>query len=264
MIASAEGGMNIEEVAETNPEAIIKMPMHPDGRREPEKCAEVARRLGFSAEQVPKVADTLDRLYHLFEQCDATMVEINPLAELEDGTVLPFDAKLNFDDNAEPRQKEIFALRDSTQEDPRDVEAEAIGVAYVGLDGNVGCIANGAGEAMATLDALALYGGSAANFLDCGGSATREQVTEIFKLLLKDDKVKVIFVNIFAGIARADVIAEGVIAAARELSLTVPVVARLCGTGADRAAELISASGLDIIAENDLDKAAAKAAELAK
>merc|ERR1719499_3013095 len=219
MIASSEGGVNIEEVAEKNPDAIVKFPISiNDGLSEAE-AKDAAAKLGFPADRQDEVAKVLVNLYQLFLSKDATMVEINPFAEDSSGEYFCLDAKIRFDDNADFRQKEVFDQRDWTQEDPSEVEAANYNLNYISLDGDIGCMVNGAGLAMATMDIIKLHGGSPANFLDVGGGATATQVKEAFKIITGDPKVNALFVNIFGGIMRCDVIAEGIIAAARELDL---------------------------------------------
>merc|ERR1711964_442683 len=203
-------------------------------------------------------------LYTTFSECDCTMLEINPLAELSDGRVIVCDAKVNFDDNADFRQKDIFAMRDESQEDAREVTAKKWDLNYIGLEGSVGCMVNGAGLAMATMDILSLYGGSPANFLDVGGSAPEDQITAAFELLQSDLQVKAILVNIFGGIMRCDVIAAGIVAASKKIGLTVPLVVRLVGTNVEEGSRIIADSGLTLESINDLNKAAARAVELAK
>jgi succinyl-CoA synthetase beta subunit len=228
-----------------------------------EKAKSVVERLGFSAKCVPKAASTLMNLYRLFVEKDATLVEINPIAETSDSKVVCMDAKLNFDDNADFRQKDLFALRDYTQEDEREVAASRFHLNYIGLDGSIGCLVNGAGLAMSTMDMIKLHGGEPANFLDVGGGATAEQVTEAFKIISSDPRVASILVNIFGGIMRCDVIAQGIIGAANQLQLMIPLIVRLQGTRMLEAKQLIETSGLRIISCEDLDEAAAKSVRLA-
>ncbi|WFD32809.1 hypothetical protein MSPP1_003860 [Malassezia sp. CBS 17886] len=265
LIASNQGGMSIEEVAKENPDAIIATPIDYRKGLSDESALKVAKKLGFSGEEQEKAAArTLVNLYRLYSEKDATQVEINPLAESKDGAVLCMDAKLGFDDNAEFRQQDVFELRDTTQEDPREVEAAKYGLNYIQLDGNIGCLVNGAGLAMATLDVLSLKGGKPANFLDVGGGANAQAVKKAFELLLQSKDVRAIFVNIFGGIMRCDVIADGIIQATKELQLSIPLVVRLQGTKEEEAKELIRNSGLKIAAYDDLDEAAAKAVDVAK
>merc|ERR1712045_1056800 len=230
LIASTEGGVNIEEIAASNPDAIQTFPIDIIGGLSKDMALEIAGKLEIPAENQEEVAETLIRLYNLFLDKDATMVEITPFAEDAQGGFFCLDAKLRFDDNAEYRQKGVFDQRDWTQEDPSEVEAAAQNLNYIALDGDIGCMVNGAGLAMATMDIIKLHGGSPANFLDVGGGATAHQVKEAFKIITSDPKVNALFVNIFGGIMRCDVIAEGIIAAARELNLATPIVVRLQGT----------------------------------
>merc|ERR1719308_351081 len=262
IIASSEGGVNIEETAEKNPEAIVKFPIDVMQGLSKEGALEVAAKLGINPAKHEDVADTLLNLYDLFVTKDASMVEINPFAEDNKGDFVCLDAKLKFDDNAEFRQKAVFDQRDWTQEDQREVAAAEYNLNYIALDGDIGCMVNGAGLAMATMDVIKLHGGSPANFLDVGGGATAHQVKEAFKIITGDPKVNAIMVNIFGGIMRCDVIAEGIIAAARELNLATPIVVRLQGTNVDEAKIMISQSGLKILPLNDLDEAARLACKL--
>ncbi|KAI0034941.1 succinate-CoA ligase, partial [Vararia minispora EC-137] len=264
LVASNQGGMNIEEVAAKDPNAIVTTPIPFKEGLTLDLALQVAEKLGFSSAEAEKQAASIFvNLYMLYKEKDATQVEINPLAETEDGAVLCMDAKLGFDDNAEFRQTDVFSLRDISQEEPSEVEAQAAGLNFIKLDGSIGCLVNGAGLAMATMDVLTLHGGQPANFLDVGGGATPETVKKAFQILLRDPKVKSIFINIFGGIMRCDYIAEGVIKAASELDLTVPLVVRLKGTKEVEAKELIRQSGLKIIAYDSLDEAAEHAAKLA-
>jgi len=265
LVASASGGMNIEDVAKENPEAIITTPINFEKGLSDAEALGVAKKLGFKSEGAEKqAADIFQKLYKIFKDKDATQIEINPLAETKDGAVLCMDAKFGFDDNAEFRQKDIFAIRDISQEDPAEVEAQKYNLNFIKLDGNVGCLVNGAGLAMATMDVLKLHGGDPANFLDVGGGATPETVKAAFGILLADPNVKSIFVNIFGGIMRCDYIAEGVIKATKDLALKVPLVVRLQGTKEAEAKALIKESGLKIYPFDGLDDAAEKAVELAR
>merc|ERR1712186_178134 len=250
IIASSEGGVNIEETAEKNPDAIVKFPI------------DVME--GLSKEGARNVADNLLNLYKLFTTKDASMVEINPFAEDNSGNFVCLDAKLKFDDNADFRQKAVFDQRDWSQEDQREVAAAEYNLNYIALDGDIGCMVNGAGLAMATMDIIKLHGGSPANFLDVGGGATANQVKEAFKIITGDPKVNAIMVNIFGGIMRCDVIAEGIIAAARELNLATPIVVRLQGTNVDEAKVMIGSSGLKILPVDNLDEAARLSCKLSK
>ncbi|KAJ6604319.1 succinate-CoA ligase [Mycena vulgaris] len=263
LVASAQGGMNIEEVAAKDPDAIITTPISFEhGLTKPEALA-VAAKLGFKDGAQGEAADIFINLYKIFKDKDATQIEINPMAETDDGHVLCMDAKFGFDDNAEFRQQDIFALRDISQEEPSEVEAQKANLNFIKLDGSVGCLVNGAGLAMATMDVLALHGGNPANFLDVGGGATPDTVKKAFEILLADPKVKSIFINIFGGIMRCDYIAEGVIKATKELALDIPLVVRLKGTMEKEAKQMIKDSGLKIIAFDSLDDAAERAVQLA-
>ncbi|GAA96718.1 uncharacterized protein L969DRAFT_97070 [Mixia osmundae IAM 14324] len=264
LVASARGGMNIEDVAKEDPSAILTHPIDYTKGLSSSEAKEFAGKLGFKGKQQDQAADTFVKLYKLFKEKDATQIEINPLAESEDGEVLCMDAKLGFDDNAEFRQEAIFKLRDITQEDKAEVEAAEYGLNFIKLDGNIGCLVNGAGLAMATMDVLKLNGGNPANFLDVGGGATAEAVKKAFELLLSESGVKSIFVNIFGGIMRCDVIAEGIIKATKELQLEIPLVVRLQGTKEAEAKKMINESSLKIYAFDGLDEAASKAVESAK
>jgi len=227
LVGSASGGMNIEEVAATNPEAIIKEHVDMKKGLGLEQAKRMAARMGFAGSSQDEAADYFIKMYNLFVEKDCSLLEINPLAEDSTGEVLAMDAKINFDSNAEYRQKNIFELRDWTQEDDREVIAAKADLNYIGLDGNIGCLVNGAGLAMSTMDIISLHGGSPANFLDVGGGATADQVKEAFRLITSDSGVQAILVNIFGGIMRCDVIAQGIIAAAEELELSIPIVVRL-------------------------------------
>lgn len=264
VIGSSEGGMAIEEVAEATPEKIIKLPIDVTEGLTEEQAAGLARQIGVSGAAVPEAAEQMLKLYDMFFELDCTQIEINPLVETTDSQVMCLDAKLNFDDNAAYRQKEVFARRDTSQERQQDVEASKWDLNFISLDGNIGCLVNGAGLAMATMDIIQLKGGKPANFLDVGGGATAEQVTAAFRLITSDPNVNAILVNIFGGIMRCDVIAEGIIQAAQTLNLSVPVIVRLQGTRKLEAKAIIASSGLDIIAADDLDVAATKAVQASK
>merc|ERR1712141_49739 len=264
LIASTEGGVNIEEIAASNPDAIQTFPIDIIGGLSKEMALDIVGKLHFPAEDQDEVAQTLVKLYNLFLTKDATMVEINPFAEDANGGYFCLDAKLRFDDNAEYRQKQVFDQRDWSQEDPSEVEADKQNLNYIALDGDIGCMVNGAGLAMATMDIIKLHGGSPANFLDVGGGATAHQVKEAFKIITGDPKVNAILVNIFGGIMRCDVIAEGIIAAARELNLSTPIVVRLQGTNVDEAKVMIGSSGLKILPVDNLDEAARLSCKLSK
>ncbi|XP_059489825.1 succinate--CoA ligase [ADP-forming] subunit beta, mitochondrial [Neocloeon triangulifer] len=255
LIASAQGGVNIEEVAAENPDAIIKEPIDIVKGMTKEQAAGVAAQVGL-AEQKEETANILLRMYDLFMKKDASLIEINPYAEDANGKFFSLDAKMRFDDNAEFRQKEIFALRDWSQEDEKEVEAARSNLNYIALDGDIGCLVNGAGLAMATMDIIKLHGGEPANFLDVGGGATAQQVKEAFQIITADPKVHAILVNIFGGIMRCDIIAKGIVAAAKELELKIPIVCRLQGTNVDDAKVLIASSGFKILACDNLDEAA--------
>ncbi|KAG0163853.1 Succinate--CoA ligase [ADP-forming] subunit beta, mitochondrial [Apophysomyces sp. BC1034] len=264
VVASSEGGVDIESVAATNPEAIITLPVDIKTGLTKEQALDLAKKVGFSPVGVEAAADSFVKLYQLFIEKDATQVEINPLSESNDHQVLCMDAKLNFDDNAEFRQKDVFDLRDFSQEDSREIAAANHNLNYIGLDGSIGCLVNGAGLAMATMDIIQLHGGKPANFLDVGGSATPDAVKAAFEIITSDPHVTSAFVNIFGGIMRCDVIAEGIIAAAKDLDLQIPLIVRLKGTKVDEAKKLIADSGLRIFAIDDLDLAAQKAVKFSK
>ncbi|MBN3271124.1 SUCB1 ligase, partial [Polyodon spathula] len=256
LIGSSQGGVNIEDVAAENPDAIIKEPVDIVEGIKMEQAVKVAKKMGFPPNLINEAAENMIKLYNLFLKYDASMLEINPMVEDSSGSVMCMDAKLNFDSNAEYRQKKIFALRDWSQEDERDRQAAKSDLNYIGLDGDIGCLVNGAGLAMATMDIIKLHGGTPANFLDVGGGATAQQVTDAFKLITSDKKVLAILVNIFGGIMRCDVIAQGIIMAVTDLELKIPIVVRLQGTRVDDAKALIAASSLKILACDDLDEAA--------
>jgi len=264
VVASASGGMDIEAVAEETPDAIIRIPVDINKGISKQQCEAIADKLGFVGKNRAQAVDQFKRLYDLFIARDATLLEINPLVETSQGDVLCLDAKLNFDDNALFRHKDLDALRDWSQEDPREVAAAKYDLNYIGLDGTIACLVNGAGLAMATMDMIKLKGGEPANFLDVGGSANEKQVTEAFKILNGDPHVSAILVNIFGGIMRCDVIASGIINAAKELNLQKPLIVRLQGTNVTRAKELIDSCGLRIIPADDLDQAADTAVKIAK
>ena len=258
VIASTEGGMEIEEVAAKTPEKILKIAVDPALGMQAFHARRIAFSLGLKDKQVGAAVKFMHAMYAAFIGLDASLVEINPLVVTGDGRVIALDAKMNFDDNALFRHKDVAALRDEHEEDPIEVQASHHGLNYIKLDGKIGCMVNGAGLAMATMDIIKLHGGEPANFLDVGGGASREQVTTAFKLILSDSNVKAILVNIFGGIMRCDVIAEGVVAAAREVSLAVPLVVRLAGTNVDLGKNILSESGLNIVSADDLSDAADK------
>ena len=255
-IASQEGGMDIEEIAETNPEKIIKVYVDPTIGIQPSQIRRLAFGLGLVKEQFGKFSILVNNLLKAFIDTDASQVEINPLVETNSGEIIALDAKINFDDNALFRHQDVVAYRDETEENALEKRASDFDLSYIKMDGSIGCMVNGAGLAMATMDIIKLYGSSPANFLDVGGGATKEKVTEAFKIILSDTNVKGILVNIFGGIMRCDVIAEGVIAAAKEVNISIPLVVRLEGTNVEIGKEILSNSGLDIIPANDLDDAA--------
>jgi succinyl-CoA synthetase beta subunit len=263
VVASTEGGVEIEAVAEKSPEKIIREPIHPLAGMQPFQTRKLAKQLGFTSEEIKPAARLFSALYRTFIESDCSMVEVNPLVVTKKGEVLALDAKFNFDDNALYRHPEIAAMRDTAEEDPREVEASKHGLNYIGLDGNIACLVNGAGLAMATMDIIKFYGGSPANFLDVGGSATEEQVTEAFKILVADKRVEAILVNIFGGIAKCDVIAQGIINAAKTVHLSVTLVVRLEGTNVAAGKKLLADSGLAVITADDLGDAAEKAVKAA-
>jgi succinyl-CoA synthetase beta subunit len=259
IVASTEGGVEIEAVAAKSPEKIIREPIDPLAGLQPYQGRKLAKQLGFESSQLKNASKLFEGLYRTFIAYDCSMVEVNPLVVTKKGEVLALDAKFNFDDNALYRHPEIGAMRDIAEEDPREVEASKHDLNYIGLDGNIACLVNGAGLAMATMDIIKFYGGEPANFLDVGGGATEEQVTEAFKILIADKKVKAILVNIFGGIMKCDVIAEGIINAAKTVKLSVPLVVRLEGTNVERGKQLLKGSGIELIAADDLADAAQKA-----
>jgi succinyl-CoA synthetase beta subunit len=264
IVASTEGGVEIETVASKAPEKIIREAIDPLAGLQPFQTRKLAKQLGFESSQLKNASKLFEGLYRTFVAFDCSMVEVNPLVVTKSGEVLALDAKFNFDDNALYRHPEIAALRDVAEEDPREVEASKHGLSYIGLDGNIACLVNGAGLAMATMDIIKFYGGEPANFLDVGGGATEEQVTEAFKILIADKKVKAILVNIFGGIMKGDIIAQGIINAAKTLKLRVPLIVRLEGTNVERGKQLLKESGLALIAADDLADAAQKAVSAAK
>jgi succinyl-CoA synthetase beta subunit len=263
IVASTEGGVEIEAVAAKSPERIIREPIEPLAGLQPFQTRKLAKQLAFESSQLKSASKLFEGLYRTFVAYDCSMVEVNPLVVTTKGDVLALDAKFNFDDNALYRQPEIAALRDIAEEDPREVEASKHGLNYIGLDGTIACLVNGAGLAMATMDIIKFYGGEPANFLDVGGGATEEQVTEAFKILIADKKVKAILVNIFGGIMKCDIIAQGIINAAKTLKLSVPLIVRLEGTNVEAGKKLIADSGLAVIAADDLADAAQKAVKAA-
>lgn len=258
MMASAEGGMDIEEVAEHKPEAIIKVDIDPTIGLAPFQARKLAFAIGMTPEVVNKSVKFFQGLYNAFVATDCSIAEINPLVVTKEGDVLALDAKMNFDSNALFRHPDIMELRDLNEEEPSEIEASKYDLAFIKLDGNIGCLVNGAGLAMATLDIIKLHGSSPANFLDVGGGANKEKVTAAFKIILKDPNVKGILVNIFGGIMKCDIIAEGVIAASKEVGLKVPLVVRLEGTNVELGKKMLKESGLNIIPADDLTDAAKK------
>ena len=258
LMCSTEGGVEIEKVAEEQPEKILKCAFSPSKGLADADAQRLAAGIGLAGASAEKGAAFLKALAKAFLELDCSLAEINPLVTTRQGDVLALDAKINFDSNALYRHPEVVALRDVDEEDPKEVEASKHDLSYIALDGSIGCMVNGAGLAMATMDVIQLHGASPANFLDVGGGATKEKVTEAFKILLADEKVKGVLVNIFGGIMKCDVIAEGVIAAVQEVQLNVPLVVRLEGTNVERGRSLLDKSGLPIVTAGDLDDAAAK------
>lgn len=257
-VASTEGGMDIEEVAETTPEKILSFSIDPTTGYQGYHGRRIAFNLGLAGKQVKQCVTLLGNLYRLFVDKDMEMLEINPLITSDSGDLKCLDAKMSFDGNALYRNSDIAELRDTTEEDPKELEASKYDLNYIALDGEIGCMVNGAGLAMATMDIIKLYGAEPANFLDVGGGATKEKVTEAFKIITSDPQVKGILVNIFGGIMRCDVIAQGVVAAVKEVGLKVPLVVRLEGTNVDQGKRIINTSGLDVIAAEDLKDGAQK------
>ena len=264
VMASSEGGMDVEEVAEKTPEKILKVFVDPATGLTDEDAANLARGIGVPESSVAKAASEFQKLYKVYWETDSSLAEINPLILTGSGDIIALDAKFNFDSNALYRLPEIVAYRDLDEEDPAEIEASKFDLAYIQLDGNIGCLVNGAGLAMATMDTIKLFGGEPANFLDVGGGATAEKVTEAFKIMLKNKDVKAILVNIFGGIMRCDVIAEGVIAACRAVNLSVPLVVRMKGTNEELGKQMLKDSGLPIISADTMAEAATKVVEAAK
>ncbi len=258
VICSSEGGVEIEEVAAKNPEKILKELIDPAVGLLPFQCRKLAFALGMPAESVGKLTAMMQALYRAFDECDCSLAEINPLVLTQEGQVIALDAKMNFDSNAFFRQKEILALRDLHEEDPREIEASKYDLSYISLDGNIACMVNGAGLAMATMDIIKLCGGEPANFLDVGGGANQEKVAQAFKILLADARVRGVLINIFGGIMRCDVLAQGVVDAARELKVNVPLVVRMQGTNVDIGKKILADSGLPIISAETMAEAAEK------
>ena len=259
LMASSEGGMDIEEVAAKTPEKIRKIFIDPVAGLTVPQAQDTARSIGIGQPALKEASELLQRLYQAYDATDASLVEINPLVITAESRILALDAKLSFDDNALFRHPEIIALRDLDEEDPAEIEASKHDLSYVSLDGNIGCLVNGAGLAMATMDIIKLYGGSPANFLDVGGGATAEKVTEAFKLMLRNPALRAILINIFGGIMKCDVIAEGVVAAAREVKLSVPLIVRLEGTNVELGKKILGESGLPVISAANMAEAASRA-----
>src|SRR5262245_31033481 len=264
LMASSEGGMDIEEVAAKSPEKIHRVTVDPVQGLPNRDADDVALKIGLPEKTVPQARELVKVLAKAFVEKDASLVEINPMILTGDGRVVALDAKINFDDNALFRHPDILALRDLDEEDPAEIEASKYDLNYIQLNGNIGCLVNGAGLAMATMDIIKLYGGMPANFLDVGGGASAEKVTEAFKIMLKNRKLKAILVNIFGGIMKCDVIAQGIVAAAREVKLSVPLVVRLEGTNVDIGKKILADSGLPIISGNNMADAAQKVVAAAK
>jgi succinyl-CoA synthetase beta subunit len=264
IMASAAGGMDIEAVAATTPEKILTTAIHPAVGLSDYQVRRLGFGLGLDKSQQAELGDILKRLVRLFDQCDASLVEVNPLIVTKAGHVMALDAKINVEDNALFRQQRLEGLRDPAQEDEQERAARAHDLNYVSLDGNIACMVNGAGLAMATMDLIQLHGGEPANFLDVGGGATAQRVTEAFKIILANPKVEAILVNIFGGIVRCDLIAEGIVGAVQEVGVSVPVVVRLEGTNVDQGRKILAGSGFDIVAATDLTDAAVKVISLAK
>jgi succinyl-CoA synthetase beta subunit len=258
IVASTEGGVDIESVAEHSPEKIMRMPIDPLLGLQPYQTRKLAKLLGMPSGEMRLACKLFANLYKLFIKCDCSMVEVNPLVVTKGGDVIALDAKFNFDDNALFRHPEIQAYRDIEEEDPREVEASKSNLSYIGLDGNIACLVNGAGLAMATMDIIKYHGGEPANFLDVGGGATEQQVTEAFKILVSDKRVKAILVNIFGGIMKCDIIAQGIINAVKAVNLPVPLVVRLEGTNVEAGRKLLAESELPLITATDIDDAARK------
>jgi succinyl-CoA synthetase beta subunit len=264
LMASSEGGMDIEEVAAKSPEKIHKVFIDPEMGLSDSDADGVARKIGVPDASVPQARKMLQGLYRAFDETDASLAEINPLIVSGSGKVIALDAKLNFDANGLFRHPDILEMRDLDEEDPAEIEASKFDLSYISLDGDIGCLVNGAGLAMATMDTIKLYGGSPANFLDVGGGATAEKVTEAFKIMLKNPDLKAILVNIFGGIMKCDTIATGIVAAAREVQLNVPLVVRMKGTNEDLGRKILAESGLPIISANNMAEAAEKVVAAAK
>ena len=263
-ICSSEGGVEIEEVAAKHPEKILKEAIDPAVGLQPFQCRRLAFALGVPQEFVGKMVAMIQALYRAFDDCDCSIAEINPLILTKEGQVMALDAKMNFDSNALFRHKDILALRDLNEEDPREIEASKYELSYISLDGNIGCMVNGAGLAMATMDIIKLCGGEPANFLDVGGGATKERVAQAFRIILSDVRVRGVLINIFGGIMRCDVLAQGVVDAAHELSIKVPLVVRMQGTNVESGRKILSDSGLPIISAETMAEAAEKIVQAVK
>jgi succinyl-CoA synthetase beta subunit len=264
VIGSSEGGVEIEEVAAKHPEKILKEVIDPAVGLQAFQCRRLAFALGVSEDVVGKMVVMMQALYRAFDECDCSIAEINPLILTQEGQVMALDAKMNFDDNALFRHKDILALRDLNEEDPREIEASKYDLSYISLDGNIGCMVNGAGLAMATMDIIKLCGGEPANFLDVGGGATKERVSQAFKIILSDARVRGVLINIFGGIMRCDVLAQGVVDAARELSVHIPLVVRMQGTNVELGRKILADSGLPIISAETMAEAAEKIVQAVK
>jgi succinyl-CoA synthetase beta subunit len=264
VIGSSEGGVEIEEVAAKHPEKILKEVIDPAVGLQAFQCRRLAFALGVSEDVVGKMVVMMQALYRAFDECDCSIAEINPLILTQEGQVMALDAKMNFDDNALFRHKDILALRDLNEEDPREIEASKYDLSYISLDGNIGCMVNGAGLAMATMDIIKLCGGEPANFLDVGGGATKERVSQAFKIILSDARVRGVLINIFGGIMRCDVLAQGVVDAARELSVNIPLVVRMQGTNVELGRKILADSGLPIISAETMAEAAEKIVQAVK
>jgi len=263
-ICSSEGGVEIEEVAAKHPEKILKEVIDPAVGLQPFQCRRLAFALGVPPEVMGKMVALMQALYRAFDECDCSIAEINPLILTKEGQVMALDAKMNFDSNAMFRHQEILALRDLNEEDPREIEASKYELSYISLDGNIGCMVNGAGLAMATMDIIKLCGGEPANFLDVGGGASKERVAQAFKIILSDPRVRGVLINIFGGIMRCDVLAQGVVDAARELSIKVPLVVRMQGTNVELGRKILADSGLPIISAETMAEAAEKIVQAVK
>jgi succinyl-CoA synthetase beta subunit len=264
VICSSQGGVEIEEVAAKHPEKILKEVIDPAVGLQPFQCRRLAFALGVSDEVVGKMVAMMQALYRAFDDCDCSIAEINPLILTQEGQVMALDAKMNFDDNAMFRHKDILALRDLNEEDPREIEAGKYELSYISLDGNIGCMVNGAGLAMATMDIIKLCGGEPANFLDVGGGATKERVSQAFKIILSDATVRGVLINIFGGIMRCDVLAQGVVDAAYKLSINIPLVVRMQGTNVETGRKILADSGLPIISAETMAEAAEKIVQAVK